>query len=114
MPYKDPQKQKIAQAAWYQYNKISLSEKQRLRRSDNRDFIRKYKEENSECADCKISYPPHVLDFDHLGDKKFTISGFGKVNKTVDEIMLEIAKCDVVCANCHRIRTWARKMGGAV
>jgi hypothetical protein len=112
MPYKNKEQQKIAQAAWYQYKKIALVEKQRLRRAEGRDFIRKYKEANSRCVDCKVSYPPHVLDFDHLGDKQFSISAFGKGNKTKDEIETEILKCEIVCANCHRIRTWARKMGG--
>jgi hypothetical protein len=56
------------------------------------------------CADCQQTFPPVVMDFDHVrGDKVASISlmlGWRK-----DRILAEVAKCDVVCANCHRIRT---------
>jgi hypothetical protein len=31
------------------------------------------------CADCKKTYPPCVMDFDHLKDKKFNISRVSKI-----------------------------------
>ena len=56
------------------------------------------------CADCDEG-DIRVLEFDHLRDKEFTIGGF---KKSWDLIEAEIAKCDVVCANCHRKRTAER------
>jgi hypothetical protein len=65
---------------------------------------------NTPCMDCKIQYPYYVMDFDHVRGKKQAnvmelISTLSK--KKID---LEIAKCEIVCSNCHRIRTHIRKM----
>ena len=58
------------------------------------------------CIDCGET-DPIVLEFDHLGDKKFGIAD-GIRNRNWDDVLNEIAKCDVVCANCHRRRTVKR------
>ena len=49
------------------------------------------------------------MDFDHRSpeDKKFHISDIVFYNKQ-EEMLEEIAKCDLVCANCHRIRTFSK------
>ena len=60
------------------------------------------------CADCGED-DPVVLEFDHLGDKEFGV-GSALPYRAWASILEEIAKCDVVCANCHRRRT-ARRAG---
>jgi hypothetical protein len=50
---------------------------------------------------------PLVLDFDHLGDKRFNISQ-ALPDRNWAAILAEIEKCEVVCANCHRRRTARR------
>jgi hypothetical protein len=55
------------------------------------------------CSDCGES-DPLVLEFDHLGDKDFGIAK-GLRDRTWQAVLDEIAKCEVVCANCHRRRT---------
>jgi hypothetical protein len=55
------------------------------------------------CADCGED-DPLVLEFDHLGDKEFNISK-GLRDRGWLAVLDEMAKCDVVCANCHRRRT---------
>lgn len=60
------------------------------------------------CVDCGET-DPVVLEFDHLRDKKFAISK-GLQDRNWQDVLDEIAKCDVVCANCHRRRT--AKRGG--
>lgn len=60
------------------------------------------------CSDCGVKYPPYVMDFDHArGEKVFELCT--AVHRSVAEIIAEIAKCDVVCANCHRERTHQRR-----
>lgn len=58
------------------------------------------------CVDCGES-DPLVLEFDHLADKRFDVA-VGMRRKPWADVLAEIAKCDVVCANCHRIRTALR------
>jgi len=62
------------------------------------------------CVDCGINYPYYVMDFDHVRGQKHAnvmelVSTLSK--KKIDE---EIAKCEIVCSNCHRIRTHMRKI----
>jgi transposase-like protein len=64
------------------------------------------------CADCGRRYPHYVMDFDHRpGEKKrFNLANAaGSSRMSWEVIAAEIAKCDVVCANCHRERTYQRK-----
>jgi hypothetical protein len=61
------------------------------------------------CVDCGES-DPVVLDFDHLRDKVENISLMVLKKRPWRVILEEIAKCEVVCANCHRRRTAARAM----
>lgn len=58
------------------------------------------------CVDCGES-DPVVLEFDHLGDKSFTVAD-GMKDKSWAAVLEEIEKCEVVCVNCHRRRTASR------
>lgn len=62
------------------------------------------------CADCGINYPPWVMDLDHLdpATKVASVSEMVNTRATREGIIAEAAKCDAVCANCHRQRTHAR------
>ena len=72
---------------------------------DKRTIINELK--SKPCHDCGQSFPPHVMDFDHVrGKKRFGIAKMQ--NHSLEAILAEIAKCDLVCANCHRIRTRKR------
>lgn len=56
------------------------------------------------CTDCGVVYPSYVMDFDHVrGEKKFTLA-YGK-NWSLNKVLEELSKCELVCANCHRERT---------
>ncbi len=62
------------------------------------------------CADCGYREHPEALDFDHLPgcEKLFQIS-YGNV--AWGRLLAEMEKCEVVCANCHRIRSASRRRG---
>lgn len=70
--------------------------------------------EGKPCTDCGRVYPYQVMQWDHkpgfekLGDVSGDFWG-----RTREEILAEIAKCDLVCANCHAIRTFTRAPWGA-
>lgn len=63
----------------------------------------------SGCVDCGYRDHPAALDFDHLPgtDKRLNISKETKASWA--RIEAELAKCEVVCANCHRVRTETRR-----
>ena len=72
-------------------------------------YLREIKEK-SPCADCKINYPYYVMDFDHVrGRKQANVMELVQTlsKKKIDE---ELAKCEIVCSNCHRVRTHLRKI----
>ena len=64
--------------------------------------------EDHPCLDCGED-DPVVLEFDHVGEKEFSIGHALKSYKW-QRILDEIERCEVVCANCHRRRT-ARRGG---
>lgn len=73
-------------------------------------FVTRVKSVFNICVDCGSKYAPHVLDFDHVrGEKIENLSRL--VYKTCDMALIkdEIRKCDIVCANCHRERTYRRQ-----
>lgn len=77
------------------------------------DFLNQFKDRP--CADCGGRFPPCCMDFDHrpgaVKHLRLTSNGnaSGMINLTYDEILKEVRKCDVVCANCHRIRTYIER-----
>jgi hypothetical protein len=76
-------------------------------RQTKREMIAAIK--NVPCMDCGIKYPPYVMDFDHVrGEKEFTIARKAH-GRTVETLLNEISKCEIVCSNCHRIRTHERR-----
>jgi len=86
-------------------NRIGIGNYYKL--SINGKFIRDYKTQNNTCIDCKKQYNYWQLQFDHVperGKKIFNISVY--FGKSLDEVKIEIAKCDLVCTNCHLIRTY--------
>lgn len=73
----------------------------------NRRFIRRVKTLFG-CADCGYRTHHAALEFDHVrGDKKYSVGGM-VYSASLTKIKEEIRKCDVVCANCHSIRTFER------
>lgn len=64
------------------------------------------------CIDCGYNKHPEALDFDHLPqyEKKHGISALARSNTAPETLWAEIAKCEVRCTNCHRIKTYERRL----
>ena len=97
----------------YQKNKEEINEKRRggteasrTRGKQRTQALAKIKD--VPCAECGNRFPSCCMDFDHVrGKKSFTV-GMSS-NRSWKSVLKEIAKCDIVCANCHRIRTTQRR-----
>jgi len=74
--------------AYYRNSKQRFRERQRARRAAIRAAIDSAKDVH---RDRRL--------------KRFSIAAFWSVTLALDVVLAEIAKCDIVCANCHRIRT---------
>jgi rRNA-processing protein FCF1 len=65
------------------------------------------------CADCGGHFEACAMDFDHRDPaaKRYTVTRMiGRAG--TERILAEVAKCDIVCANCHRLRTFDRRTAG--
>jgi hypothetical protein len=62
------------------------------------------------CSDCGGRFPSVCMDFDHRdpSEKKQNVGSMA-TTYNLQTILDEIAKCDLVCANCHRIRTFLKE-----
>jgi len=59
------------------------------------------------CVDCGVKYPSYVMQFDHVrGKKSFNIGNVKGIS--LKRLLIEVEKCDLVCANCHAERTHMR------
>ena len=95
---------------WKMHCRICQREINIARLADRRAQVDAVKIERG-CMDCGLKLPDHpeVFDFDHRpGEVK--VDGIAVLihKGTVEEMFAEMEKCDVVCANCHRIRTRQR------
>ncbi len=64
------------------------------------------------CRDSGNTFHPFVMDFDHrdASDKLFNVSAGIPNGLSIETIKEEADKCDLVCSNCHRMRTLTRKL----
>ena len=77
-------------------------------RLEVRNYIRNYLSTHP-CVDCTEA-DITVLEFDHRGDKFKEVSLLARGRYSLQKVQIEIAKCDIRCANCHRRKT-AKEFG---
>jgi len=106
MPYKDPEKMRAARRKSYEKNKAKYHQTAVERKTHWLAMVRSAK--SVPCVDCNQSYPYYVMQFDHVrGEKVDSISRLISCRR-YHLVKEEIAKCEVVCANCHASRTFSR------
>ncbi len=76
----------------------------RKKREDLKQFVDELK--SVPCTDCGRQPPPYCMDFDHLEGKEIEVSRMVGRGYSKKRVLEEISKCEVVCAVCHRIRTF--------
>jgi hypothetical protein len=107
MAYKNIEDDRAAKRRWYQKNREVYFERNRRKKEKLKEIMRELK--SKPCADCSGKFPFYVMDFDHREGEEKIRSVSQMVNyMNLQRLLDEIAKCDVVCSNCHRIRTYER------
>ena len=63
------------------------------------------------CTDCQQEFDPVCMQWDHLPeyDKIERVSFIARTTMSKNKVLEEISKCELVCANCHALRTKQRK-----
>ena len=108
MPYKDRDDQRRAWREHYDRNRAKYNARSRARTASNQQNMIEYLADK-ECVDCGEN-DPVTLQFDHQRDKTIAVSVAVRDGWSWARILDEIAKCELVCANCHARRT-ARQFG---
>jgi hypothetical protein len=85
---------------WHLNNKAKRIPKIQLRKREIARIVNEYKK-TKKCSICPESRW-YTLDFHHVKTKKYTISAMVRKGISWRNIKKEIAKCIIVCANCHR------------
>jgi hypothetical protein len=90
------------------------SEKTGQRRKRSRNIIDLWLHDQKEaepCVDCLNYYPWWVMEYDHLPGfiKLFNISRYKNFTNDLNVVKAEVAKCELVCSNCHKHRTHLRR-----
>jgi hypothetical protein len=97
--------------------KLKLRRRKLAKQERNRIIVHKAKD--VPCFDCGVKYPFYVMQFDHRPDTTKTkdkkgyraLGGVYYRSGGTSRLLIEIVKCDVVCANCNHIRTYVREYG---
>jgi 5-methylcytosine-specific restriction endonuclease McrA len=106
MAYKDIERGRAAIRRHYYSNRQYYIDKAKRRKRDIRELVMLIKQVVP-CRDCDKHYPYYVMDFDHVNKKAATINVLiEKCN--IGRLEEEMANCELVCSNCHRIRTYER------
>lgn len=90
----------------YKRNKKQRYAAQVERRHKLQAMVNKIKDRP--CMDCLNRFPYMCMEFDHREPalKRLSISTMVAQSYAKEEVLNEINKCDLVCSNCHAIRTW--------
>lgn len=98
---------KIYGVEWYQQNKdyqIANAKKRSIEaRNAAKEYIWNYLVTHP-CISCGESNPV-VLEFHHRHGKDKAITEMAAAGYPIYRIQAEIDKCEVLCANCHRLLT---------
>ena len=109
MAGRDPAKQRAARRRYYEANKAKVKARAKASTIAMRHKVRRWLLaylKTHPCVDCGETNPV-VLEFDHVnGEKHFNIGEATSRSISLRRVISEVGKCEVRCANCHRIKSY--------
>lgn len=114
MPSNSPEYQKEYKQKHYAINRQKYIDQAAARRARLRSEVQVLK--TVPCTDCDHKYPYWIMQFDHRDDDRNGEHTIGQLVARYNrkKVFEEIAKCDVVCANCHADRSYRRSQATLV
>lgn len=110
MPHKDPETrrnyQREYQRKWMANPENRAQQRSSVRRRQAEVAAQVEELKKAPCTDCGNRYDPVCMDWDHLPqhEKRGNVSEM-LTTHSAPAVFAEIAKCELVCSNCHRLRT---------
>lgn len=115
MPYKDKELGKLKKKEYYKKNKDKLiayyDREEVIARKKLADNVRRFNRKTeavaflgNKCNDCGKEYPLPCYDFHHVDPTQKEFDPCSGLTKKRDVFFTELAKCILLCANCHRMR----------
>jgi hypothetical protein len=100
---------KVKQHESYLRNQDQIKRRSRQSREENREWLESLK--RKPCVDCSGKFHPIQMDFHHRDESTKLFPVGNAITKYGRErILEEITKCDLICANCHRLRHLDREV----
>ena len=95
-------------------NGENLRSRTAQRRLDHKRWLREEVLSKRSCTECGENHPA-TLDFHHRdpSTKVDEVSNMIGELINLEKVKLEIEKCDILCANCHRKRHWREFRGSS-
>jgi len=106
MPYTERERKRLYDQKWnkefYRRNRKQEIKRVAKRKAELRAWLDEYRSSLS-CEKCGENHPA-CLDFHHkdASKKDFSIANIKGMGWGKERVLLEIQKCVIVCANCHR------------
>lgn len=107
MPYKTPELRREHRKAYYRRTREARLAYARQFYEARRRILRDFK--NRPCTDCRGWYEPCQMQFDHLDPATKLFCVGNRLDRKLETLLPEIRKCEIVCANCHALRTQRRR-----
>ncbi len=110
MAYSDPldERNRAAKRRHYHANKQQYLDRNIAAKAARRVWL--HEQKDVPCTDCGRRYPYYVMQFDHLDPTQKLMTVSRLVLWSWRRLKAEVAKCEVVCANCHAERTHQRRL----
>ena len=112
MPYKDKEYGKLKKQEYYartkeQRKEYAQNNREKIRLRDYKRRIKRKLEAiellGGKCAHCQGEFHPAAMDFHHVDPKEKDFDPCSALTKNKQRFFLELKKCILLCANCHRI-----------
>lgn len=97
----------INRIEYYRKNRKNETDRNKVYRQKVVNWLKELKAHP--CTDCGIQFHHAAMQWDHIPGEPKSANISNMVDHAKSRILAELDKCELVCANCHAIRTFERR-----